>query len=192
MFFTYLLLDDTNANEQGEWGEQIVDHKLRKPELSHLEKYIYRDLYIESTNGYIYQIDNLLICEKGIFIIETKMILGKIYADKLSDKWTAVYENRQTPFANPIKQNDAHVNAFRNIFGDDFDYHSLIVFPRTNKPKGLADNVINAKEIANYILSFESDRKLSHEEMLFVDNILQQMQKNKKELRKKHKQQLGY
>lgn len=183
----YLLLDDTTPDEQGEWGEQIVDHKLRKLELT--KKYIYKDIYV-SYNNWVYQIDHILICSKGIFVIETKMIYGKILGDENINSWTAFYQNRKTSFTNPIRQNDSHIKAISNILSDDMPIRSLIVFVRTNKPKGCPSFVINSKELNEYIMNYESDKVLSDTTMLQIKEILDDIQNQKKSLKAIHKEQL--
>jgi len=80
-------------------------------------------IYIDKGSA---QIDHLIISNFGIFIIETKNFEGIILGEETSNYWTQVlYKNREN-FYNPIKQNNWHLQALKNILKK---YSNILYFP---------------------------------------------------------------
>jgi len=80
-------------------------------------------IYIDKGSA---QIDYLIISNFGIFIIETKNFEGIILGEETSNYWTQVlYKNREN-FYNPIKQNNWHLQALKNILKK---YSNILYFP---------------------------------------------------------------
>ena len=186
------LFDDSNSrDEQGNWGEFRVKNKILRIKDKLGECYLYNDVYIKVGNT-IYQIDHILITCNGIFVIETKAVSGKILANPLHREWSGLVYGKRTTFINPIYQNKIHIDALRYVFGDCFDYHSIIVLTERNLPSGLPSNVINLRDLQDYLLSFESEHKLSSAEIKYFKDNLDDIQKQKTEFKKKHKEKLKY
>lgn len=191
MHFGSLFDDGNTKDEQGEYGEFRVKNKILRIKDKLGECYLYNDIYIEIENT-IYQIDHILVTTNGIFVIETKAVSGKIYASTSRNKWGAIVYGKRTDFVNPINQNEAHIRALRYVFGKDFDYHSIIVFTERNKPDDMPGNVINIRDLQDYLLSFNNEHKLSSAEINYFKTNLDDLEKNKAEFKKKHKALLKY
>ena len=91
---------------------------------------IIRNAYIPAANGNESEIDVLLICELGIFIIECKNITGEINAEWKSDYITVNHPGGKSyQIQNPINQNTEHFKRLRNLLGMKNDYfRSIVVF----------------------------------------------------------------
>jgi len=62
------------------------------------------------------EIDTLLVCHKGVLVIETKSWCGEVYGDDESPYWIIHYDSgEEYRRYNPVKQNEAHVNRVREI-----------------------------------------------------------------------------
>lgn len=183
------LLDDSNTpSEQGAWGEQIVNAILYAF-FQKEDKAIYKDFYIES-NGYVYQLDHIFVYKTGIFVIETKMMSGRIYGSIDDDIWKSVTPSKTITFYNPIKQNESHIKALKGVLGDYFPIESIIALPNDKKPKGCPLNVVNKKELVNYIKCFNTNKPLSHEDITHIKGLLDAINNKKKELKQKHIKQI--
>ncbi len=191
MHFGSLLSDYNSKEEQGDFGEFKVKNKILRIRDKLGECYLYRDVYIES-NNHVYQIDHVLICSKGIFVIETKAVSGKVIGNVSIKYWTSYVYGKKTEFFNPITQNAIHIKAMKYYFGEDFPYFSIVVFSENNKPNNLPNNVLNLKELQDYLLSFESDISLSGVQINYFKTNLEDLIKNKNALRHKHKEQVKY
>ncbi|PSU85244.1 DNA topoisomerase I [Photobacterium kishitanii] len=95
-----------------------------------------------SIDGSTTQIDHVLICTKGVFVIETKHYSGWIYGDAKQKQWMQVLFKKRFQFQNPIHQNYKHIKAIQALF--DFvptdQIKSLVVFTgdgefKTPRPK---------------------------------------------------------
>jgi hypothetical protein len=81
--------------------------------------------------------DHVLICRKGIFSIETKSVVGRVFGEKDADDWhTATKEHhdrnrnnlRSRMMKNPFKQNYKHIRALANHLGLDYKkVHNCVI-----------------------------------------------------------------
>lgn len=189
MYFGSLFDDGNEKEEQGEFGEARVRKKILRIRDQLGEFYFYNDMYIENGDR-IYQIDHILLTSNGVFVIETKAVSGKVYATKDGELWTSIIYGKRTTFLNPIYQNNLHINALKQVLGNEFKYHSVIVFTERNKPNNVAINIVNIKELQDYLLGFKSTKKINHEGMMHIKIFLDETQQNRAQLKVKHKQML--
>ena len=97
---------------------------------------LYRNVYIPRGNGSTVEIDAILLSQKGLIVVECKTFLhGDITGSIQRYEWTRAYWKKgtrypvRTKFYNPIKQNDAHIEAIIRALGVPRGAcHSLIVF----------------------------------------------------------------
>jgi hypothetical protein len=61
------------------------------------------------------QIDHVLVSRFGVFVIETKDYRGWIFGSPESRIWTQVLYRARFRFQNPIRQNERHVRAVRQL-----------------------------------------------------------------------------
>ena len=187
----YLLYEGDSTQDNGEWGEHRVNVKLERLRAIDLEKHhLYKDVYIKYDGG-ICQIDHIYIDESAVFVIETKMLNGLVFGSKDDFYWTqCVTKSNHRQFLNPLMQNDTHVSAVKSAIGDDINVVSLVVFASNNKPKDCPDNVINIKELVDYITNYKSDTPIPESEMLGILKVFEFIQSNKIELIKQHREQI--
>lgn len=105
---------------------------------------------IQLEDGSTTQIDHILVCTKGIFVIETKHYTGWIFGDAKSKLWTQVNYFRKFTFQNPLRQNYKHVKEVQRIF--DFIeprmVHNIVVFSGDSEFKtDKIDNVCSVEEL---------------------------------------------
>ncbi|KJG10732.1 NERD domain-containing protein [Photobacterium kishitanii] len=123
-------------------GEALVSKKLNDYLFHEQVTGIVVNNVTLSIDGSTTQIDHVLICTKGVFVIETKHYKGWIYGDAKQKKWTQVLFKKRSQFQNPIHQNYKHIKAIQALF--DFvptdQIKSLVVFTgdgefKTPRPK---------------------------------------------------------
>jgi len=106
-------------------GEKRVNKILHKLGEGY---YIYHDLYVEKEDGTTSQIDHVILCKYGIFVIETKNYKGWIFGDEKQKNWTQVIYKNKSRFYNPILQNKSHIKALKKYLNLDGNFYSIIVF----------------------------------------------------------------
>lgn len=89
--------------------------------------FIYNNVFVKTpesvTNLSYYEIDHLVLCRQGIFVIETKGYIGIITGKYNSSNWTKQLDKleRKQSFRNPLKQNLNHVKALKDILYTKLD-----------------------------------------------------------------------
>ena len=98
------------------------------------QKYVINDLVLEITPGKTSQVDHVVINPNGIFVIETKNYSGRIYGNESQLNWTQVlnYGRVKNHFYSPVRQNQTHVYAIREILKQDVPIYSVVVFVKGN------------------------------------------------------------
>jgi hypothetical protein len=113
-----------NKGNYGEFSTYIMLEKLR------INKKLITNLYIPLKNGNTTEIDLVMICNFGIFVIESKNYSGWIFGNDNSRTWTQTLPNGQkNKFYNPIMQNKTHINALKRLLELDINiFYSYIIF----------------------------------------------------------------
>lgn len=110
---------------KGKIGEGRVNSILGKLPEGYI---ILKDLLLETDKGTT-QIDHVVVCEKGIFVIETKNYDGWIYGSENQKYWTQVIYKTKNKFFNPIWQNKGHISAIKKgLARFDLPIYSVIAF----------------------------------------------------------------
>lgn len=101
--------------------------------------------YIFTDKDKSVQVDNILICHNGVFVIETKNYSGRIYGDSKREYWTQVlnYGKEKHKFFSPIKQNEGHVRKIKKILPRGTPVYSLVVFVQDNVRETICPEVVN-------------------------------------------------
>jgi len=118
---------------KGAVGERIVKNHLNK--LDRTKYKVFHDLYIPKKDGSTAQIDHLVLSTYGIFIVETKNFNGRISGEESGQHWTQRIFKRENTFYNPVWQNEGHINALKEFYGDvnKINYYSFVVFTRKSQ-----------------------------------------------------------
>lgn len=118
--------------DKGRYGEYLSYKHLRKYE-ENGGKFLF-NLYLPKEDGETTEIDVLLICTKGIFVIESKNYSGWIFGSENQKMWTQTLPQgkgkkaKKEHFLNPIMQNKLHIRSLRGIIDENIPYHSIIAF----------------------------------------------------------------
>jgi hypothetical protein len=129
---------------KGNYGEFLVFKTLEKLKI---HKKMLCNLYLPIKNGNTTEIDMLLICNFGIFVVESKNYGGWIFGNDNNSTWTQTLPNGQkNKFYNPILQNKTHINALKRLLGIDIEFlFSYIVFSDRSELKNV--KIINPNVI---------------------------------------------
>lgn len=154
---------------RGEKGEEIVSESFKGLQFPY---YLINNLMLEDKKGFTHQIDHILICYKGIFVIETKNYYGVIDSNANDSIWIRTIGTKRDTFGNPMHQNQSHIRAIKDIIGTKFEYISLVVFVRNNAPYMPDDNVINFSDLLLFINEYPNNQTLDEESMAKINKIL--------------------
>ncbi|MBU4690854.1 nuclease-related domain-containing protein [Mycoplasma zalophi] len=101
--------------------------------------YIEPSLY--KNNNKLFEVDGIIVNEKGIFVIETKSITGNIEGDYNDKTWYKVFKNTKYEIPNVISQNVRHIKHIEEIFSNlEINLYSILVFEDFNKTIKIINN----------------------------------------------------
>lgn len=176
----------TIAEKKGIEGEEKV-----KKLLSSLPKeYIVLNDILLKYKDITTQIDHIVVCKKGVFVIETKNYSGKIYGDDYRKYWTQKVNRRKNTFYSPVWQNKTHVNAVKSLL-KNFSYvpvYSVITFCGQCNIKKVKSNygVVYMKKLKKYIKRYKSETNLKKDEISNIYHILIHNNIHSRRVRYKH------
>lgn len=116
LFSVALLQTGQRPIAKGKRGERRVSSWLR----SYLDPEDYRvldDLMLQTPLGGTTQIDHVVLCRYGIFVIETKNMSGWIFGNAENATWTQTLYRFKSRFQNPLRQNYGHVKVIQATLG---------------------------------------------------------------------------
>ncbi len=107
----------------------------------------------------ITQVDHIVVCRYGIFVIETKNYSGLITGSNNANYWTQYLGKRKFKFMNPIHQNYGHIKALEEILEVESDkFISIIAFTGEAKLKINSEaHVIKSNNLKNLIKSYRNE-----------------------------------
>ncbi len=113
----------------GRRGEKLTVRWLKTLNFFGRKGQILRNLYVPKDNGETSEIDVIYICQKGIYVLESKNYSGWVFGDEKSAYWTVMLPNKQkNRLYNPILQNQTHIKWLRAYIGENIPLFSIIVF----------------------------------------------------------------
>lgn len=139
-------------NATGEHGETLTEELLKRITG---ENRILRNVYIPKLDGKTAELDIVLINDTGIYVIESKNIGGWVFGNDKHERWTISYPGgKKYSIANPIWQNNGHINALKQYLGDiqGAQYYSYIVFSERCELKRLENNARNTTVLQRFDL----------------------------------------
>lgn len=117
---------------------------------------VLNNVYLKSGRGTT-QLDHILICKWGLFVIETKSHNGRIQIDK--KEWTQFYKDKIVRFRSPLLQNESHVRALEQVLKrhralQRIKVQGLVVFTSKKVHFSKRQNgVLRIEELSPYIKS---------------------------------------
>lgn len=159
-------------NYRGKIGESKVDAQLNPFLFGKVEHRQINNLILLDDNGKSHQIDHVEIRENGIFCIETKNYKGWIFGSENQDKWTQTLFREKHQFLNPLKQNKSHIYYIGKALNYKYKINSIVVFVQNNADKINISNVINLRDLKQYLNRFNDNTRYSNEEMDYIYSTL--------------------
>jgi hypothetical protein len=175
---------------KGYIGEMVVNNQLKK--LDPNNYIILKDVLLTKRDGKTTQVDHIVVSIFGVFVIETKNYKGWIFGSEKSQYWTQVIYKRKQKFYNPIKQNNGHINAIKDLIKDNtIPIQSIIAFSNSCKLKlePTETKVVYMKYVTTTVRSY-FQQIMSHHNMKEIAELLSNGNTKDRTIRKEHVQQI--
>ncbi len=179
------LYENEDIREQEAFGK--LGEKRVADFLSEIKKqyggYVFNNFTFEDENGYSTNIDHILICKGGIFVIETKSNKGVVFCDVNQDQWYAKKENNDyKTLKNPIKQNEGHINHLKRIMGDKPPKMlSIVIFPVADYIENKSTIVHTLDSARKYIID-----KITHSHYSDPERFIKKSYEKLKQIKNKY------
>lgn len=139
------------VDHYGDRAEHLTQEYLHK----HFpDAFLLNNLYFKTDRG-LTQIDHILICRYGLYIIETKSHNGHITVGERN--WTQRYKDKNVSFYSPVRQNQVHLHALKRVLAQDENfarYKIGLVCVFTSKNVSFSEpvrGVVRLNQLAGYI-----------------------------------------
>jgi hypothetical protein len=102
------------------------------------------------------EIDNILVCNRGVFVFETKNWNAELSGDTNAHFWKYKNAKGEYDYYNPVMQNNTHITQIKNVSKLHLaTFHNVIVFAGTTtfKLTKVEDFFIKPEEIRTFIES---------------------------------------
>ena len=131
----------------GRRGERAVAKELAR--LRKKDFVVLNDLLLPLPGGRTSQIDHVVVSSKGIFVIETKNMAGRISGSEHAQYWQQHFASNSRTFYNPLLQNKTHLRTLRRLLPDVPGelFHSMIVFTSAWRLDIKADDLIRTRRL---------------------------------------------
>jgi len=161
----------------GAFGEWLL-HVMLVAKLDKSRFRILRNVMLPTEDGATTQIDHIVVCAGGVFVIETKTYGNNdtrkrpgscwIFGSPGDREWTASYpRGRKFRFQNPIRQNFKHIATLSDCLGIPREYFkSVVAFAGMAKFKTeMPPDVMHFADVPGYIQAHEKDNLVKLEQI---------------------------
>ena len=180
-----LIIKFNGAKIKGNVGEKRVANILST--LDNTKYKVINNLMIRTERGTT-QIDHVVISIYGIFVIETKNYKGLIFGSENDENWTQVIYKNKGKFRNPIKQNNGHIKAIKDLI-PEIRYKkikSIILFSkRARLNVNAVTDVTYINKVSKIIKSYKT-KEYTIEEVERIFKKLEELNVNSFKERKAH------
>lgn len=174
----------------GDNAEKRVFDFLRK---NFPKAQIMKDVYLKTPQG-LTEIDSILICDRGIFIIEVKSHNGYIVTE--GKLWTQRWREKVVRFHSPVEQNSIHKNALEAVFRKrqsmfSLPIYAVTVFTSSNVTfsKNVKD-VIKLSSLSAFIKRKRPDKRMTRDTIKRVEGYISSNMETRRHRQRRHKKQI--
>ncbi|MBQ8141530.1 MAG: NERD domain-containing protein [Bacilli bacterium] len=118
--------------------------------------YHFSDFYIYDRDNHkrVSHIDELFLCEKGIYVIKTKYVKGKILGDDNEDNWISKVDENETRFLSPVKENELSLIRMAKMFNESPYFNIVLLLGKDKDLTQLSSRyVYSLNELDSFIES---------------------------------------
>lgn len=181
ILLTFIIMLPLSKNSsmylKGKQGEKQVLKQLKKLPKDY---YIINNILVKTSWG-TSQIDHIVICSYGIFVIETKNYEGVIRGNTEDKYWIQKIRGKEFSFYNPLWQNGSHIRAIKSLFTANYyvPYYSIIAFSKRGKLRiRKQDNIIYINKLRKVIIKKSESAYLNASQVENIYNILKRENSN--------------
>ncbi len=159
LFWVYLFREGKKRREIEHYGDHAEERVSAYIRRCFPDSTLFDDVYLKTQRG-LTQIDHILVCRWGVYVIETKSHNGLILTGNRD--WVQKYNGKTVKFYDPVKQNENHCRALKNLLNTqailkNVKVEPLVVFTSRNvRFSSAVKGVIRLSQLNDTVKSGES------------------------------------
>ncbi len=182
--------------DAGARGEYLIYRHLRS--LQGEKRWLF-NVYLPREDGRTTEVDVILFHESGVYVFESKNYSGWIFGTETEKVWTQSIKhdgyarNKKYHFLNPIMQNQLHIRVLKEHLPmlPEQALHSIVLFGSRCRLKKInltsgKHTVITRNSLTRKIGSCSCAKRLKHDEIEQMYQLLYPMSQVSDEVRQKH------
>ena len=154
IFLLFQLKKEVKRNKIRHFGDRAEEEVAAYIKENFPSAVLMNNIFLKTARG-ITQLDHILLCKWGVFVIETKSHNGKINLH--SKEWVQIYKDKIVRFHSPLLQNETHCKALETLLRKSSAFRRIpvrgvVVF--TSKKVHFSkrhSQVIRLEELSRYI-----------------------------------------
>ncbi len=165
-------LRQNKVDHFGDSAEKKVIDFLKK---SFPRAKVMESVYLKTPTG-LTELDILMICSRGLFVVEVKSHNGQINTE--GKYWTQRWRDKVIRFHNPVHQNSVHRAALESVFRKrqslaSLPVYTVVVFTSSNVTfsKNVRD-VIKFSSLYSYVKRKKPDKRMTKEMIRNVEKFI--------------------
>jgi len=189
----------SSEKKKGSQGEKEIGRELGIHSLLGKHGKILRNVYVPIGKR-TSEIDLLFLCQKGIFVIESKNVAGIVYGSEWQKDWTVLlFGGSKHLLYNPIKQNLTHLENLnkwlsgRNVPKEAF--YNLVIFSDKAKLYNVTwmnsdTNVLNVNQLSAFLKEIWKEKPdvITREQVNELAEVLRPLTKVSRKTKEEHVQ----
>ncbi|MBR6632803.1 MAG: NERD domain-containing protein [Clostridia bacterium] len=178
------------VNHFGDSAEKKVIEFLKK---SFPKATVMDSVYLKTPSG-LTELDILMLCDRGIFIIEVKSHNGYIVTG--GNFWTQHWRDKVIRFHNPVHQNNSHKVALETVFRKrqslaSLPVYTVVVFTSSNVSFSQnTKDVIKLSSLYAYIRRKKQDKRMTREMIRKVERFISDNMETSRIRQNQHKRKI--
>ena len=154
---------------------------------------VMESVYLKTATG-LTELDILMICDRGLFIIEVKSHNGEINTD--GKFWTQRWKGKTIRFHNPVHQNNVHRAALEAVFRKRQSLASLPVYTVavfTSATVSFSKNVkdvIKLSSLSRYIKHKSQDKRMTRDMIKQTEKFISSNMETSRIRQNQHKRKI--
>ena len=174
----------SSEKKKGSLGEKEIGREFGIRSVLGKHGKIHKNLYVPAAGNKTSEIDLIFLCQKGIFVIESKNVSGSIYGSEWQKNWTVLLSGgHKHSLYNPIRQNLTHLENLRKYLSDmeipKEAFYNLVLFSDKTNLNNVTwtdsqTKVLQVKDISSFLNEIWKEKRdmFSKEQVNNLSDIL--------------------
>lgn len=151
----------------GKWATKIIIGKTKEN-----ERYVLNNCYFKQ-KGKIFQIDYIIVCDKGVFVIKIVNVSGYLYGNQKMEEWKhGLFTDKRVKYyiPNPVMENEPNCKFIQSLLGKKIKANNLVVLSQNNMQEIVEEHAVALSKFNDYLSLLP--KKLTSDEIIKTVKVI--------------------